>query len=796
MTVAETTAPPVAFDVDAMLMYGWVADEERNVTFVSNSLRRWIRGHAEIEPANETLSRIDSGERVPVMAFLASLLDAEKEAGTPAMVDAYMQRLAEDIASRKAVGGRRPERCEPYRVVLQYHPPARDAQPLAGARFVRDSATLLASRWNSDRVDIVVVAIVERDGGWWRVKGFQGQLQEAWLRVSNRIVDGNRAGSIALMARNLSHNIGSHALFWVAANASKEPNPKELKDFLGYLQVRMELLAGFATSMPLSPITGSLADVVRRFRLVSLLLKNICRSESVTDVNIVYEGDDHKVVFFGGEIGIHAFYSILENCIRDSSKFAPRGGERAETLTMKIVATELDRFIQVDVFDEGGNFEENGPIIQSHVDNIRLADESGRLDPYRWGIKERFVCAAMLRGERPENFPFQETGDPNPRWLGTHRSEGKRTLEMVNVRGNCAWRFYLPKPAAETIIVGDDASAALPPNAVLVPSSDLEDLPRSTAGMTAQFVVLDGMPPGVDAAELKSRLPHRTYLRGGGESPFIRIDTPLEAIRPETLLRASVKSLLRTTPVKLVAALGAPDVAVDPSYTLDDFPVQVIGETAWQWPEVGAAENLIVFRRHPFLDESVHRRFLDTARARGIMHFETYSGRALHALVQAVPHDPRAAYRLVEAALTRILIIDERLDLSLNRSDDPLRRMELSMRGIEVRGAEFAGHAVHRNLQLYDLRHWGSGFHYVLLHRGVADKLMTPTIGAQEVKLEDVIKTLESHGSEVVMHSGRMTIADLPPGTKFVSLANVATWIEQDYSKVQIIDELFSLRKV
>src|SRR5213075_2466726 len=148
----------------------------------------------------------------------------------------------------------------PYKVLLQYHAPSGGSHPLAGARFVRDSATLLASRWNAERVDIVVVAITERDGDWWKVSGFQGQLQEAWLRVRNRIVDGNRAAGIALMARNMSHNIGSHALYWVAA-AADDKNRR----FLRYLQARMELLAGFATRVPLSPVTATLEEVILRF---------------------------------------------------------------------------------------------------------------------------------------------------------------------------------------------------------------------------------------------------------------------------------------------------------------------------------------------------------------------------------------------------------------------------------------------------------------------------------------------------------------------------------------------------
>jgi hypothetical protein len=48
----------------------------------------------------------------------------------------------------------------------------------------------------------------------------------------------------------------------------------------------------------------------------------------------------------------------------------------------------------------------------------------------------------------------------------------------------------------------------------------------------------------------------------------------------------------------------------------------------------------------------------------------------------------------------------------------------------------------------------------------------------------------------VIIQSGRMGRSDMPPQTKFLSLSSVTTWIEHDHSKLQIIDELFSLRRV
>jgi len=230
---------------------------------------------------------LDSGTgAVYVKDFLQSLVDPKTEEQTGELVDRYMTRLENLVAQGMQNDLPEEENDEPpYKVRVQYHA-RRGEQLVAGARFVRDSATLLAARWNAERVDIVVVVRVERHGSWWRLSGFQGQLQEAWLRVNRRIEDGNRAASIALMARNLSHNIGSHALYWVASR-SRDP---EQERFLSYMQVRMELLAGFATSMPLAPIATRLQDVIDRFQKTPLLLANICRSEGISRVDVKLSG--------------------------------------------------------------------------------------------------------------------------------------------------------------------------------------------------------------------------------------------------------------------------------------------------------------------------------------------------------------------------------------------------------------------------------------------------------------------------------------------------------------------------
>lgn len=802
MTTMAMAAPQVAFDVDAMLMYGWVADAEGRVTYVSNSLRRWIRGHRLVTPAaNVLLDQILNGTGSVMLAdLIRSLLDPATEEGTPALIEQYMEKLVRRLAERKVAEAPITERAGDYTVRLEYQGPVGDEKPLIGARFVRDSASLMVSRWNGERVDVVVVGIVEQHDGWWRIKGFQGQLQEAWLRVATKVTDGNRAGGIALMARNLSHNIGSHALYWIAAEEDVEQ-----KMFLNYLQVRMELLAGFATSMPLSPVTANVAEVVSRFASMKLLLNNICRSESVEDIQVEYKGEGNlEAVFFGGEVGIHAFYSIIENCVRDSSKFAPRDSGWASSMVIHVDAKQVDGFVQIDVYDDAGNYAEHGPIIAESLRRIRISDARGRLIPESWGIKERFVCAAMLRGYRPEEFPLQETATDETPTIGESRFDLRRVLAMENVKGNCSWRFYLPCRAAEVLLVTDQPPAATPDGVLVQGFRAFEKAAQSPTGITSPFVVLDRMPAGDHDESLEARLPWRTYVRDDPrESRFLRIDYPVESLSPRLLLERSVRAL-RDRPFLLIIAADAFEQAgelqIDEEYR--DLPLVIVDDQhlrsrITELRTKYRDEDFIVFKRHAH-GPAEEDEFLRVAPSLRVEHYETYTQNVvLTAAVRNVGTDRiRACYRLLEAAFTRILIIDERLDLTLDARPDCLKRQSLLLKGIEVRGGQFAGHATREDaVRIADLPSWVVGFHVVILHRGIVDKLVVdPRSGFPTTA--QIVERLESHGARVIIHSGRMGLGDLPDRTKFLSLANVTTWIDHNSAKLQIIDELFNLRRV
>lgn len=174
------------------------------------------------------------------------------------------------------------------------------------------------------------------------------------------ILETTRHGSIAAMtaiiARNLSHNIGSHVLSrWIVAlNELLEKNGKfkdiskstwnglnaetrlkevsecyknleSSKPLFQYIQHRMDFIATVATSVPSSEMTMDFEkDIITPFQQQKVLLENIAASEGFDDLTKCFDvkvpENCGRVSIPNGIIGTHAIYSILENFIRNAAK--------------------------------------------------------------------------------------------------------------------------------------------------------------------------------------------------------------------------------------------------------------------------------------------------------------------------------------------------------------------------------------------------------------------------------------------------------------------------------------------
>jgi hypothetical protein len=231
---------------------------------------------------------------------------------------------------------------------------------------------------------------------WWKEQtdefskyqiALVGNHQWRWLQFTvdelrEIIKHGSIAAMTAIIARNLSHNIGSHVLSrWINTlnklleikkvdklkNITDRENYDQIVEEIGqdkfirllpelykslerskplfqYIQHRMDFIATVATSTPSSEMTMDFKkDVLNPFtdkERNKVILENIAASEGFN--NIIFEENDitlpencKRVSIPNGIIGTHAIYSILENFIRNAAKHY-KGEEKGNELKIGI----------------------------------------------------------------------------------------------------------------------------------------------------------------------------------------------------------------------------------------------------------------------------------------------------------------------------------------------------------------------------------------------------------------------------------------------------------------------------
>jgi hypothetical protein len=182
---------------------------------------------------------------------------------------------------------------------------------------------------------------------------------------------------------------------------------------------------------------------------------------------------DINVVFPGGAVGRQAFYSILENFIRNTAKHAPKGdslinqvvvnidilnpvsvvddmlvnaiqkynkNEEEENKIGKILDdSKLVDFYRVELYDNTGNFNKaNETLLKALKDDY--IDEYGSLKEDYKGIKEMRISAAWLRFLEDESD--LEHKQPN----ADKNIEFPPVLQLAKKGKNICYVFYLLKP--------------------------------------------------------------------------------------------------------------------------------------------------------------------------------------------------------------------------------------------------------------------------------------------------------------------------------------------------------------
>ena len=354
----------------------------------------------------------------------------------------------------------------------------------------------------------ILESIIKKTRREWR-SVFKEELKEVRQEYMKHSL---RSAVVAIMARNMSHNIGSHVL-----TKTSVYEDDEVKKLHSYLRARMDFLADIPTSS--SPILlpaklytdimrvykpfnedGQFTQNNKTFTLTQkILLDRISAVEEIKSdkIKFIYKKDGEKLdeinkliekdISFAcpnGVLGHQAFYGIFENIIRNVAKHANVG---EINLTVKIEdswqlpeeeckkmseaqkgkkETKND-LIKITISDNAVNCTydkkeakkvnstKKGKIVTieelNHFISESIIDEERKLRPENWGIKEIKICASYLRGFLPEEI---ETSQIPPILKAVKVNNKGKVITSNNILGNLGYEFYLLRPKRIFVVDG------------------------------------------------------------------------------------------------------------------------------------------------------------------------------------------------------------------------------------------------------------------------------------------------------------------------------------------------------
>lgn len=308
----------------------------------------------------------------------------------------------------------------------------------------------------------------------------------------------------AIMSRNGSHNIGSHVLAAVGNNYNDLPDDQIL---FKYIQHRMDFIAQIATEFPdwTNP-TWFVRDLMRRFYLQRHLLNYISQSDGLgayefqpkkeeyqTNNIIIKIGKkgadgikyiispeldrngqheikgDVQIAIPGGIIGHQAFYTIIENIIRNAAKHgwsSPKEDNKHNKPDNLEITIEIDdkidrNFIIFRIYDNISKSNDNDSNLVDDI-NEKLGksfvdQETGKLLKSNWGLAEMKISAGFLNrsginqiGSDNKKYILFKLGKDNKSYSGIIRAIPSESDKDEKPFG---YKFVIPRPK-EVLLIG------------------------------------------------------------------------------------------------------------------------------------------------------------------------------------------------------------------------------------------------------------------------------------------------------------------------------------------------------
>lgn len=327
-------------------------------------------------------------------------------------------------------------------------------------------------------------------------------LSRNMLNIVNKLYLSNfsralsRFKTAALSARNLSHNVGSHVLSFLSQPAELArllwkvdkpmilpPKPthfdrfrgvKNLAGFFDFSKVRMSLLADMATNEPVASTPEWLnSSVLQTFRDQKVLQQYV-KGNSQRQVRVIFQNEEAKKGFKdktdvlvqipNGTLGLSAFLMIMVNYLRNSIKYAPYQRKGRIDLVLSVEAVnkakkrisnepiKSKRLLQLTLHDRVARDAKEARqaaryINETYIKRGKAEEDEFNLAQEGLGFAEMVAAARYLRKR-----PFGNS------WLDPNYTD-KEFLQAVTIehptdssQAYLGIRFYLKRPRPLLII--------------------------------------------------------------------------------------------------------------------------------------------------------------------------------------------------------------------------------------------------------------------------------------------------------------------------------------------------------
>ena len=627
-----------------------------------------------------------------------------------------------------------------------------------------------------------------------------------------------------------------------------------LSKLLNYIQERQDYIATIASDTKLHFGVISFKEFVfdeinydkkaKRHRKTfeqseNLLLKYIAKSEEFSRENIIikfrdFKGEDEDIesqskkelsdieLDLPGQIlGRQAIFSILENFIRNSAKHGKKSLSGPDIEIIFDIRDYDDDYYEVTITDNVQNITED--LVKKIKDKVKenIVDDSGQLIETNKGIKEIKISAAWLR-----NIPIESiSNDFNPPILTAETISSKE----LKIKDSLAYKFYIIKPKQVAIVSNNCIN---------------ENLKSEVKKYGWRILTIDEY----------YKLKYKNFR-------IIVLDEALEnevkmSIRDKSVVRVISKDI--KTFINNCSEINNLEILCQREFI--DFYFRWIEEQNYKNYKIIILDD----RKHPFynspnvfikstsLNDNEYKELLSSNSIVYRVHNDNPSnfqlfkdivgnickglelpfiegisgGNSTVRIIRNEEKNPNWEYQIIESALTKILIIDERIWAKysdINGDGNNIQKNIFEMKNIfiwnitpiEVKNRQSDNKRfIIKNLNNEDvgsidndckfefITKTNLNYDFIVIHQGILDKIYEQFIKVdqdsllnseymlQVANIFDNIKNTIKAKHRYIVHSGRAKPFNIPNNTSFVQYSSISNSLAD--CKITLTDLLYS----